>query len=827
MVWCQQQHAPSGAAWCGCKSYYLDFILRLENPQPRSNALLRMILNPVSTKPAAALRKTESLKAPGYFMTFKKKASRPTKAKASHPKTEQDVREAKIELARISFLDFIEYVIKDKSGKPVTVAPQQRVWNAHLDYCWKHSKAAAILAPMGHGKTVSIAIALVLWLLGQNESFRVILVSSSAANAAKRLQELQRYIENSSEYKDVFPWIEPDKTRPWTQETLNVVRSTAAGGSINPSVGAYGYTSTSSIGDRADVIIFDDVVFDENAFSAVERAKLFRSVTTTWLTRTSGESICDRWGNEISNDTLIVAIGTRYHVEDLYAELMMAQQYAWCTLVHRINQDKTAMEATVYGRVADSPHPIEDAYAEYHALENPIIHPIRLVERFEDVGEELPPIDTPITVDTPLWALRSRKWLIKEEARITSPAFARGYEQKPSSSQDLFFPHLLPGNVFYGEDWRRIDNPDHPGYISPMWTRSTGVDLAGKNRRGTVIFTSAMDPYGVRHLVDIRMGAWSQPETCDYIEDVYKTHFPSLIYVESNALQGAILDWIDKDTEKYTFGSIAEPFLTTGTKTHPELGLPGLDLQFAARRWRISIPHERDEIVEPNPKNPSKCGCAYCTLVSDLSGFTWDDLDKTPDSIMAMFFADRAAQAFGDVTAGAISIQHVNAKQIARSSNTIEFDKISMQLRLPIQQIVYRDGAFGSTTNRYKEDMGRGVLSAPRTGKAVQEWKLYWVELVGEGDERHFYVPETNEVFYESNLPPGAIWRNFAMEKMFDGVVGHDKQYLECKMPYGIVALDGKKKLRSGSFPDITYGDQIVMGNHRLIVTDGVLKEIN
>lgn len=292
-----------------------------------------------------------------------RKPAKPRADKKEH------VRAAQILMARQDLAAFIAYVIRDENGERVKPAPHQVSWRDHLRYCWTTDKAACILAPMSFAKTITMAIALPLWLLGQNENFRIILVSSAEEVAKKRLQDIQRYVLDSKEYRQVFPWIKPDYTRPWTQEYFNIQRKSASGGhigSLDHSVSAYGYTAKAGDGSRADVVIFDDVATLENSSSQAERKTLFDKVTTVWITRIPpNHAVKDRNGKIITRNGVKVMIGTRYHEEDIYQSLPMSAQKAWCTYIQAVSEDYTHLDAKIIGACKFPVHPVFEKYQEW------------------------------------------------------------------------------------------------------------------------------------------------------------------------------------------------------------------------------------------------------------------------------------------------------------------------------------------------------------------------------------------------------------------------------------------------------------------------------
>lgn len=265
-----------------------------------------------------------------------------------------------------------------------------------------------------------------------------------------------------------------------------------------------------------------------------------------------------------------------------------------------------------------------------------------------------------------------------ELASIGLRSFKRGYCLEPQSDYDLVFPHFQEGSVYqYGVDWRSIsdehnDNydPISPFYVDPEWTRYVGCDIAGKNRRGTVIFILAISPSGVRHILDIRMGAWTAPEFVRQLEVVNDIELlcPRIINVESN-YEASVSEWVREKGSPISTKIVAS--YTGKNKLDPEIGLPGIDLQYSSNRWKLGIPHLRGVPTEPDPKDRTACICGRCMFVYAAHTVTKDDIDThngTPDTIMAQWIAKEASrqgEKFSDTSVSVVRVSAQSAKALA------------------------------------------------------------------------------------------------------------------------------------------------------------------
>lgn len=281
-----------------------------------------------------------------------------------------------------------------------------------------------------------------------------------------------------------------------------------------------------------------------------------------------------------------------------------------------------------------------------------------------------------------------RDWL----GRMGRQSFQRGFQQKPQSDDQLLFPHFRENAIFdFGINWRALSDPESPlfnekspYYVDPAWPRYTGCDLSGRAKRGTCIFTLAIEPYGTRHILDIRLGNWGAgPDFVKQLELVYKSPIlsPRVVFVENNAIQGATIEWAQDSG--LGVASKIRPFYTGRNKMDPEIGLPSIDVQYEQARWRLAIPHGKYKPSQPDPRDPMICSCGLCMFWRDTSVFTRDDLKETPDTIMAQFFAKEASRQGERYSETSANVIKVSQKELGQNLAVGVGDK-RQSLRLPV-----------------------------------------------------------------------------------------------------------------------------------------------
>jgi len=437
------------------------------------------------------------------------------------------------------------------TGRLVEMAGIHKAWQKHID----ENKLSLIIAPRDHGKSEQIAIGRILCEIGKNTDIRIKLFSGKNDLARKRVFAIKRYMEDSSEYREAYPNVKICSTNSKSaSEALTVERRIL---SKEPTLESYGIMSAAT-GDRADLIVCDDVCTFENTlgksgYRAIVKEKFYNDIM-----------------NMLEPDGRLIYICTLWHIDDLSHELMR-------------NRDNNGFALL-----------------------------------FQAIPADL----------TPLWIEKwPREALIKRRS-ANHRAFDRGFRNIPMSDEDALFPRdLISGCIHPG-------NPHE--HVTDKFRRYIGVDLAISRSDAsdyTVIFIIAVDPEsGVKIPLEIIRRKMTSPETARTLIDAGKRHQPHLIYVEINAYQDSLIQWIRES------GNIALPiegFLTGKQKFDEFIGLPSMSVEFANKGWAI-YNHQN-----PLAEGSESCSCAFCTFIDELVNFP---IAKHDDTIMAAWFAREAAR---------------------------------------------------------------------------------------------------------------------------------------------------------------------------------------
>lgn len=165
-----------------------------------------------------------------------------------------------------------------------------------------------ILGPRGSAKSSAVTITYVTWLIGRNPLIRVLLAfASMEAQGRAFARQLDQIITSNERYIRIFGRLKPDNPQKWDATEKIVVRPEPPGGLKDPTISIVGAGSHVP-SRRADVIIGDDLVTQENAYSEALRRQLSAFVKQSLM------PILVPGGRAIF-------VGSRWDPRDLYAEL--------------------------------------------------------------------------------------------------------------------------------------------------------------------------------------------------------------------------------------------------------------------------------------------------------------------------------------------------------------------------------------------------------------------------------------------------------------------------------------------------------------------------
>lgn len=194
------------------------------------------------------------------------------------------------------------------------VAPYQVLGAVHQEWCrWATSQATSnhqlTLLPRDHGKSRMIAFK-AAWRITRQPDVRILYISATSNLAQKQLGFIKQILL-SPIYRRYWPEMvkenENDREK-WTESEIAVDHPRRKEEAIRDPTVFTGGLTTGLTGLHCDVAILDDVVVPENAYTEEGREKVNRQYSL--LSSIEGSDM-EEW-----------VVGTRYHPNDLYAQML-------------------------------------------------------------------------------------------------------------------------------------------------------------------------------------------------------------------------------------------------------------------------------------------------------------------------------------------------------------------------------------------------------------------------------------------------------------------------------------------------------------------------
>lgn len=167
-----------------------------------------------------------------------------------------------------------------------------------------------ILYPAAHGKTTLVSELLPIWAICRNPNVRVVDIAKNDIDAKSITRSIQSELLSNNRLISDFGPFKPDgdESKAWALERFDVAARTRHGKSSTWA--AFGAGARTALGYRTDWTICDDVVTDVNSSTPEQRGKL-----REWFNQ-GPETMGDH------GDSRLTVVGTRFHPEDLYGDLM-------------------------------------------------------------------------------------------------------------------------------------------------------------------------------------------------------------------------------------------------------------------------------------------------------------------------------------------------------------------------------------------------------------------------------------------------------------------------------------------------------------------------
>ena len=227
---------------------------------------------------------------------------------------------------------FIENCPADQDGKKVTQAQihltmQQGIYDWEQEALSKNARLNGLIrAPYNTGKSQQVPIGLSAYMTTRKHELETLIVSADGGISAKRILSLRAlFMSDMYRYwckEHNFSPVEFDRTDTGSTQRIIVKSRNRTG---NPTYEAYAVL-TQTTGQRAGVLILDDVCNDEDRISTARRETVWNKVSNTWIKRVHDKGI-------------VLSVCTPYHPNDANSRLMKSGIFN--VLQISVKEDKT------------------------------------------------------------------------------------------------------------------------------------------------------------------------------------------------------------------------------------------------------------------------------------------------------------------------------------------------------------------------------------------------------------------------------------------------------------------------------------------------------
>lgn len=470
------------------------------------------------------------------------------------------------------------------------------------------NKKLCIALPRGFGKSTHLSVAYPLWEIARNHNLRILLVSGTAEVSRNFMSEIVSNIERNKKYqlwakaicpkgKGVKPRLRSRQKREehWSMNSITIDRDDL--NLKDPTINAVGLFG-SILSKRADIIIVDDVVDQENSNTEEQRQKIKDWIYTTLM------PVLVPGGR-------FIYLGNTWHMDDLVSNLLKDPQFdirkRIPAILHEATNQKMWEEwANIQTNESLT---VEDRHA-------------KAKEFYKNNRNEM---NEGVEV---LWPERF-PYADLYMQRISNPfSFARMYQCDPS---------IRPNQKFLEKD---IEKAIHKGRNMILQDESrteinvdfttSGLDLAiSENARGDDTVLLSIDrvdmdcgeikkgDYVIRN---IERGKFQPKDTLEKVSNHYDKVRPRGIRVESNGFQKMM------SGDLGSRGIPITSYNTGGEKNDPDIGVHSLAVLLS--KEKLVLPYSNQDNGQTQK--------LINQLINEMRAYPDG---HTGDSLMALWFA--------------------------------------------------------------------------------------------------------------------------------------------------------------------------------------------
>jgi hypothetical protein len=427
----------------------------------------------------------------------------------------------------------------------------------------------------GHGKTTHLSVGYPLWRIADNHNIRILLVSSTASISQSSLGTIMANIDKNEKYQLYATYIDPlhqgvipqlkgniKAKKDWSGNSLTIQREDLK--LRDPTICAIGVFG-SILSKRADEIILDDIVNQENSQTEEQRLKIIDWIRTTVI------PVLVPGGR-------IICLGNTWHQDDLVARLLKDNQFDYRSrkpaIIHESNHPELWQQWSVI--ILDESLKLEDRKQK--------------AEEFYQANKVL--MDDGVEVLWPDRFTYKDLYLIRLS---DSYSFARMYQCDPSNRPSQKFKDEWLEEAIRKGAKLRLQSEKRKEFISGMTT--SGVDLAIGEKEwndDTSLLTLDRVKNGEGEIKDgdvvirdIDVGKFSPDQVRQKIINVDEVIQPNGIRVENVGYQQAIVRDLENKVKNI------RGYHTGGEKFDSSIGVNSLAI--LAEVGKLVIPYDQTD----------------------------------------------------------------------------------------------------------------------------------------------------------------------------------------------------------------------------------------
>ncbi len=468
-------------------------------------------------------------------------------------------------------------------------------------------KKIVISFARGHGKSTHLSVAYPLWEIAKNHNVRILLISSTASISRGFMSEIIGHIEKNDKYKMWANFIDPEsigvvpkmknykkQQENWAGDSIKIARSDV--NMKDPTIHGVGLFG-SILSKRADIIICDDVVNQENSATEEQRRKVIDWIRTTVM------PVLVPGGK-------FIYLGNTWHQDDLVANLLKDPQFDYRQKMPAILHESNHVE-------------LWDEWAQILLNEGYVVEERKInAERFYQANKE--------KMDEGVQLLWPERFSYKDLYMIRLSdgySFARMFQCDPSNRPDQKFKDEWLDMACKKGATLRLQDEVRDGII--VACTASGLDLAISEKESsddTCFLTLDKVKYGSGDIKNgdyvirnIRRGKMTPNEVRLMVKAHDEKVKPDGIRVESVGYQEAMV----RDLEEW--GIPVRSYHTGREKNDPNIGVNSLAI--LAELGKLVFPYDK---TDPNTIR------LVNQLLNEMRAFPDG---HTGDSLMAFWFA--------------------------------------------------------------------------------------------------------------------------------------------------------------------------------------------